>query len=210
MPFFRKIENKTGTTGIWKLRETSAELLPHVNLSEPEEATFNSFKNERRKKEFLAVRALLQELTGNQLKIEYKKNGRPYLKDSQKYISISHSSELAVVFISDRNAGVDVENTNRNIAPIAKRFLSKEEMSHTEKSADKQVMQTIYWSAKEAIFKCTSKENIRFNSQILIEPFELEEKGNFRGTLKTEHLTFVFELNYFLIENNVVVYCVEM
>ena len=210
MPFLEKIAVPPGTIGIWQLAETSSELLTGIQLSKIEKTSFNTIKNERRKKEYLAVRALLKKMAGSDFKIFYEKSGRPQLKNYPLNISISHSADLAVIFLSKENAGIDVENTGRKIAPVAKRFLSEAEITHTENSSDKQLMQTIYWSAKEAIFKCTYEENIRFNSQIMIEPFELEEKGNFRGTLKTEHRTFMFELNYFRIGNNVVVYCVEM
>lgn len=210
MPFLKKIENQAGTIGIWKLSETSEKLLTEVQLADTEKIFYESIKNERRKKEFLAVRLLLKNLTGNQSEIEYEKSGRPRLKNSSKHISISHSAELAVFFISDKNGGIDVENTCRNIAPIAKRFLSKKELEDCENSANKQLTQTIYWSAKEAIFKCTREANIQFNSQIKLHPFEPKKSGNLFGELNIGHQNFKFDLGYFRIENNVIVYCVEL
>lgn len=210
MPFFKQIENQAGTIGIWKISETSEKLLHEVQLSATERIFYESIKNERRRKEFLAVRLLLKDLTGNQSEIEYEKSGRPRLKNSQKNISISHSSELAVVFISDKNAGIDVENTCRNIAPIAKRFLSKKELEDCENSTNKQLTQTIYWSAKEAIFKCTCEENILFNKQIYVQPFDLNNEKNLLGELKIGEQLFTFDLGYFMVENNVIVYCVEL
>jgi len=210
MPFLKKIETPSGVIGIWQISDSSTDLLPTVQLSESEKKSLEIIKNEKRKREFLAVRALLKKITDSDSIIIYEDSGRPLLKNSQKNISISHSAELAVVFISDRNAGIDVENTNRNIAPLVKRFLLKEELEQTENSPDKQMMQTIYWSAKEAIFKCTSEENILFNRQIYIQPFTLNNQGNFRGELKINNQTFNFDLSYFQVENNVIVYCVEM
>jgi phosphopantetheinyl transferase len=210
MPFLKKIENQAGTIGIWKLSETSEKLLSEVQLSETEKKFYESIKNERRRKEFLAVRLLLKNLTGNHSEIEYEKSGRPRLKNSSKHISISHSAELAVFFISDKNGGIDVENTCRNIAPIAKRFLSKKELEDCENSANKQLTQTIYWSAKEAIFKCTCEENIHFNNQIYIQPFDLNNEKNLYGELKIGEQLFTFDLGYFMVENNVIVYCVEL
>ncbi|MFW5755074.1 MAG: 4'-phosphopantetheinyl transferase family protein [Tangfeifania sp.] len=210
MPFLKKITIPSGTVGIWKLSETSSELLSMVQLFESEKSVFQTIKNEKRKKEYLAVRALLKKMTGAGFKITYEKSGCPKLLNYPVNISISHSAELAVIFLSEKNAGIDVENTSRDIAQVAKRFLSETEMAHTEKSPDKQTMQIIYWGAKEAIFKCTCEENIRFNNQIRILPFELNNEGNFRGELTISDRQFRFDLGYFKVENNVVVYCVEM
>lgn len=210
MPFLKKIENQSGIIGIWKLSETSTDLLPGATLSDAEKAAFESVKIEKRKKEFLAVRALLKKLAGENAEIIYEESGRPRLKYSGKNISISHSAEFAAVFISDKNVGIDVENTNRNVASAAKRFLSADELTHAENSADKQKMQTIYWSAKEAIFKCTSQTNIQFNRQIHIQSFVLKNEGKFLGDFQTSHQKFNYKLAYFTIENNVIVYCVEV
>ncbi len=210
MPFLKKITAPAGTIGIWKLSETSSDLISGVQLSDSEKAAFKNIKNEKRKKEYLAVRALLEKMTGTDTKIDYEKNGRPKLESSPQNISISHSAELAVILLSEENAGIDVENTGRNIAPVAKRFLSQAELIHTENLPDKQVVQIIYWSAKEAIFKCSSEENIQFSSQIRILPFELKDEGNLQGELKIKDQTFNFDLSYFRVENNVVVYCVEL
>lgn len=210
MPFLKKIENSAGTIGIWKISEPSEKLFPGVQLSEKQKVFYESIKNERRRKEFLAIRVLQKELSGYHSEIAYEKSGRPFLKNSQKNISISHSSDLAVFFISEKTAGIDVENTDRNIAPLAKRFLSKNELADCESSVNKQLTQTIYWSAKEAIFKCTHETNIQFKSQILIQPFELRSEGTFSGQLKIDEQLFAYNLGYFMVENNVVVYCVEM
>lgn len=210
MPFVKKIETSAGLIGIWKLSESVSDLLKEIQLTESEKAKYKKFSIEKRQREFLAVRALLKKLTDSEALIEYENNGRPILINSDKKISISHSSELAVIFISEKNSGIDVENSKRKIAPIVKRFLSPEEIAQTEKSPDKQLMQTIYWSAKEAIFKCTTNENIIFNKQILIHPFNLNEKGDFQGELKIENRITIYNLSYFKDENNVIVYCVEM
>lgn len=210
MPFLKKIETSAGLIGIWKLSETVSDLLKEIQLSESEKIKYKTFSIEKRQREFLAVRALLKKLTDSKALIEYENNGRPILINSNKKISISHSSELAVIFLSEKKSGIDVEYSKRKIAPIVKRFLSPEEIAQTEKSPDKQLMQTIYWSAKEAIFKCTTNENILFNKHILIHPFNLNENGDFQGELKIEDQTIIYNLSYFKVENNVIVYCVEM
>lgn len=210
MPFLKKTETTAGTIGIWLLSETSSELFPLVELSNSEKTFFNALKNERRRKEYLAVRALLKKLTGADVNITYQKSGRPKLKNHLANISISHSADMAVVMISEKYIGIDVENIHRKISHITRRFLSPAEMQQVEQIPDKQLMQIIYWSAKEAIFKCTTEENIQFNRQINIKPFNLKEEGKFSAELTSGEHKSHFELGYFLVENNVVVYCVEL
>ena len=210
MPFLKKIAVPAGTIGIWKLSETSSELTAGLSLSKSEQSLFDTFKNEKRKKEYLAVRALLKKLVGSDFTITYEKSGRPRLQNHPANISISHSAELVVVFISKKNIGIDVENIHRKISHITKRFLSPAEIKHVNQTPDKQLMHIIYWSAKEAIFKCTTEENVQFNRHINIKPFDLKEAGNFSAELTIGEHKSHFELRYFPAENNVVVYCVEL
>lgn len=210
MPFLKKIATSAGLIGIWKLTEDSFKLSTKIDLFEEDRIRFESFKIEKRRKEFLATRILLNILTEQKSQICYANSGRPMLEKSSKKISISHSADLAVVLLSEKEAGIDVENTDRKIERITKRFLSNAEIQQIEKSDTPQVLRIIYWSAKEAIFKCTNEEKIQFNKQIEILPFELKKEGHFQGKLKTTSKTFEFTLGYFFVENNVIVYCVEL
>jgi phosphopantetheinyl transferase len=207
MPFSKKIETPEGVIGIWELTESSSNLEADFQFSDAEKATFESFKIEKRKKEFLAVRVLLKEILGRKAEIIYDESGKPILKNISCNLSISHSAQLAVVFLSKKNIGIDTENIHRHIQPVVNRFLSEKEKEQTSNTPDTQTAQILYWSAKEAIFKCTREKNIQFNTGILIQP---ETKhGELCGqVLKTNHTTH-FELRYFFHQNNVVVYCVE-
>lgn len=210
MPFIKKIKNSSGTIGIWELSETSSEILSRFHFSNTEKATFEKIKNEKRKKEFLAVRILLKKILNNKTEIGYGNNGKPKLINSRLNISISHSANLAVVLLSEKTAGIDVENIQRNIASVARRFLSEKEMKQILQEQNLQGAQILYWSAKEAIFKCSGTQDIRFNTQIIIHPFKIEKEGHFSGTLSKNENTKHYTLKYFFLQNNVIVYCVEV
>ncbi|NOR74220.1 MAG: 4'-phosphopantetheinyl transferase superfamily protein [Draconibacterium sp.] len=206
MAFVKKIEIEIGVLGIWKLSESVTDLISQFQFSEKEITEFSRIKVERRKKEYIATRLLLNELLDKRPEITYLDSGKPELKNSIINISISHSSDFVVVIISEKNVGIDVENTQRNINKIATRFLSKNELTHISYLSDKQKITVLYWSAKEAVFKCTNKNGVQFNKQIIIQPFEIENKGKFAAILnKSTH----YKLWYFFLENNVIVYCVE-
>ena len=206
MPFIKKIETEVGVLGIWKLSESPSDLISNFIFTEKERTEFDIITSEKRKAEYLATRILFQELLNIKPEISYHKSGKPELKNIHKKISISHSSDFVVVLISDKIVGIDIENTSRNISKIANRFLSNPELEYIQKLEDSQLAAILYWSAKEAIFKCTDEDGILFDKQIYIHPFEIKKEGKFTGTLNKN---IQYKLWYMLYENNVIVYCIE-
>ena len=120
MAIVKIIETNAGKLGIWKLSESSETLTGLYPFSKSEKSEFNLIKSEKRKKEFLAVRILLVKMLHSKTRILYNSNGKPYLKSSILNISISHSPELVTILLSEKNAGIDVENINRKteIIPV--------------------------------------------------------------------------------------------
>lgn len=210
MPFLQKIETKTGIIGIWEIRETVEELASEMEFSSLESIEFNHLKFERRKKEYLATRLILSRINSKKLEIGYFDTGQPYLLNSRLNISISHSANLVAVFLSEQFAGIDVEQVTRNVDKVANRFMTPAELTEIIGCGDEQTGKIIYWGAKESIFKCTRKKGIQFNSQIHISRFKVETSGSFYGTLTHAENTEYFQLWYFAIKNNMVVYCVEI
>jgi len=153
---------------------------------------------------------LLEVMMKSKTEIEYNENGKPLLPGKRLNISISHSAQLIAVILSKKNIGIDVENTDRDITPAARRYLTPAELKYTSICNNPPVMQIVYWSAKEAIYKCIQLNNITFGTQIAINPFKLDNNsGSFTGTVKNDQRSLNFSLGYFFYENNVVVYCVE-
>ena len=210
MPIVEKINTEVGVLGIWKLTDPVSDLISKFNFSENEKDEFCKIRIDKRKTEFLATRLLLQNLLNEKPEIQYLDSGKPILKNVQKNVSISHSANFVVVLLSDHKIGVDVENTLRNIEKIANRFLHEQELAQLESLKNSQAGKILYWSAKEAIFKCTEKQNIQFNQQIFIPAFEIKNKGHFTGTLTSNNTKTNYNLWYFFYENNVIVYCVEL
>ena len=95
MGIIRNTTENNCSIAIWDTQETLNELL---KLSRPFDLT--KFKTEKRKKEFLASRLLVQEISQNTI-ITYNEFGAPEL-DNGKYISISHSKEMVAIIISER------------------------------------------------------------------------------------------------------------
>lgn len=209
MPIVEKINTKVGLLGIWKLSESATDLISEFNFSNKEEEEFCKNKVDKRKVEYLATRLLLQDLLNEKPEIQYHESGKPVLLNSVLNISISHSANFLVVLLSKNKIGIDVENTQRNIDKIANRFLHEKELKHLQELENSHSAKILYWSAKEAIFKCTNKQYIQFNEQIFIPEFEIKSEGHFSGTLTSNNIVTNYSLWYFFYENNVIVYCVE-
>lgn len=209
MPFEKILNVESGTIGIWKLAESSEELIKLCKLSNSDKKKFDGFIAERRRKEFLASRILIERLLGENQHINYDNSGKPALENTTKNISISHSADFACVFISDRNIGIDIEQTTRIIDKVATRFLHIKEQEFISSIENQQEAKLLFWGAKEAIFKCAKNQGIEFNEQIFINPFQLKNEGICTGTLQQFEKIINFKLHYFFFENNVMVYCVE-
>lgn len=209
MPFERKIISSSGIIGIWDLSDSLEHLISLCQVTNTEKQKFEKLTIEKRKKEFLATRILLHQLSDKTQEIAYQKTGKPFLKNNSQNISISHSADYATVFLSDKNIGIDVERTTRNIDKIAKRFLHPEEQEFIEEGINQQQAKTLFWSAKEAIFKCSSAQEVQFNKHIRIKPFPIAKDGDFHGSLLLNNKKEKFCLHYTFLKNNVLVYCVE-
>lgn len=209
MPFVKKIVVESGILGIWEITESAGSLISIFQFSENEKNEFEKFIGEKRQKEYLATRLLLQNIFDQKTEVIYHESRRPLLKNPTLNISISHSSDYVAVFISNELCGIDVENINRNIDRVTKRFLHREELAWIENSNQSQLLKIIHWCAKEAIFKCSCKTGVQFDTQIFISPFEIGKTDFFSGKLTGKDKEIHYILRYFNFGNNMVVYCVE-
>ena len=177
------ISNRTTqncTIAIWEITETLEELLQLSNTIST--ADFNA---EKRKKEWIASRLLLNEINPN-YSISYNAFGAPELSNGG-YISISHSKGLVAIIISQQQVGIDIEEISEKALRVSSKFISKNNFKDlTAEEA------TLIWCAKEAIYKWYQKGNIDFIKNIIIQPFLIEEKGEIKAQCKNENLTLFY------------------
>ncbi|QIA08961.1 4'-phosphopantetheinyl transferase family protein [Draconibacterium halophilum] len=210
MPLTQKITIQNGTIGVWNLKETADDLLKICKLNPSDTGRLESFKAEKRRKEFLASRLLLQTLLPQCPEIIYQeKSGKPSLNNSNLNISITHSANLAAIILSEKSIGIDIEQLDRNIDKVVTRFANPSEISFIEKSNDPQLLKILLWSAKEAIFKCSGIQGVQFNEHINIASFDYSAQPHFNGSLSHATGKFYYDLFFRIIENNVLVYCVQ-
>jgi 4'-phosphopantetheinyl transferase len=186
--------NKDTALGVWKIEEDIPALLEMVDLGPEDLKRYDLFRSTSRKLEFLSVRALLAEMLDRNARIVYNKNNKPFIKDGSHFISISHSYKLTAIIISkDERVGIDLEYMRVNINAFASKFVNKREKI-TRRWADRTYHLYIHWCAKETIYKICDKEGINIINDITIEPFDVRESGEIKGSVKNERIDDHFTL----------------
>jgi 4'-phosphopantetheinyl transferase len=198
--------NKDTALGVWKIEEDIPALLEMVDLGPEDLKRYDLFRSTSRKLEFLSVRALLAEMLDRNARIVYNKNNKPFIKDGSHFISISHSYKLTAIIISkDERVGIDLEYMRVNINAFASKFVNKREKI-TRRWADRTYHLYIHWCAKETIYKICDKEGINIINDITIEPFDVRESGEIKGSVKNERIDDHFTLYYSKYDNYTIVW----
>ncbi len=184
MPLILHENIENGEIGLWKISEEIDALLLLANLSDPDKISCSGISAIHRKKEWLATRALLNELIHEQHLIKYHNDGRPYLENCSTNISISHSTGyIAIILHSDAMPGIDIELANRKVGKVGSRFLSPDELAVcNEEAALSNHRMLVHWCAKEAIYKMVPFSNIEFATDItILLSNSAEDCGSFQG-----------------------------
>lgn len=173
-------EYKTPDGGIlagWDLSEPSEDLFASVNLTPEEIITYHSFRVEKRRREWLASRRLIQQYTDIHSPVQYHPSGRPFINGCQ--LSISHTNGLAVVAIHPTHpVTVDVETITPRVAKVASRFINPNEAKMIDPT-NQLTWQTLIWCAKEALFKYWDETEIDFKEHLHVLPFTINTEQPF-------------------------------
>ena len=189
---------------LWSLSEPISYFEEKAHLSLHDRNAYAQIKNEARKREWLAVRVMLYEILGFWPNITYADSGKPILQNHSRHLSISHSKSMVGILLSTNPyAGLDIENTNRSIDKVAKRFLGEKELHHLNDTTST-IGRIILWCAKEAIFKAVNESNIRFSTQIYIE--SVNSNGSIDAHFYSEKENIDFTLHYIEKEEHIAVW----
>lgn len=194
---------------LWKITEEEDELLSLAGLSARDLETFSALKATQRRKEWLAVRALLKYMLKNESPIGYHCDGRPFLENSNQGISISHTKGYAAILLSEQSIpGIDIELETRSAEKVAPRILNPEELESSrdgEGYSNQKLL--IHWCAKETVFKMVPDHNVSYLNQIRISLNPpLSEPHSFKGLYLSESKNIHFNLFYRSIEGLIMVW----
>lgn len=194
--------------GVWKIEESSEELLSMLEQSSEYLPFLQQIKTEKRRQEWLASRVLLKELAGEELLIAYHDDGAPYLPDSSLSLSISHTNGYAAVLLQEQGAaGIDIEYRSDRVLKIRSRFMSPEENASVGPDYETEHL-LVHWCAKEALFKMIRQQDVDFIEHLHVEPFVYTGSGELWAfeTRTPERKSYV--LSYKVFPEFVLVYSI--
>ena len=197
----KKNSSETLSIGIWHIVETKDELLRMVTNNGFDIKKIIETKSETRLKQWLAIRLLLHDFYPNVL-IDYNQFGKPYLSNGTE-LSISHAGDYAVIALnSEKKCGIDIEKISAKVERIKNKFLNSTELETTTSLE----ALTIFWCAKEALYKLYGEKEIIFNEQLFIteeiKPYRL--KGRIKTTKNEEY----YDLEVEKIDDYILVYTI--
>ena len=176
--------------GIWQLQEPAEALLAALPNPERYAAACPPGRHPARARQWLAGRmlahALLREFTTASALLTNDANGRPFFEQLPGFsVSLSHSGEwVAGMVAAQGRVGTDVELVRDKAQKLAPRFLAETERADAGHDAAKH---SLYWSAKETLYKLHSRRGLVFKEQLLLNPFRLREAGVLTGHLLLEN-----------------------
>lgn len=206
MPLLETIRQGDARIAIWEITESSEELAGLLsNRWIVDEVLM--FKNEKRRREYLAARIALKSLLKHELEIVYTEDGKPVAADGEFNISISHSHNRVAV-ICDRNfeVGIDIELQQERLSALASRFLSRDEQLDFAGNNFLGLSQVV-WSAKEALYKIVGKQAVDFASSFRVFSFELRAEGLLKAECRCTNKGY--ELHYLQKQGYTLVYCID-
>ena len=147
--------------GLWQMDEEVEQLFEqYPHLQAYRSSLEAKYKQEGRKLEFLAIRALMYEmlkangaskgLLSHAGDITHNEAGKPLFRGY--HISVSHTKGYAALILSrNQEVAVDIEYFSDRVERISSKFLRKD-----EKAVDQDSM-LVHWCAKETVYKLFSE-----------------------------------------------------
>ena len=163
--FFQQDLNEDTRLAVWKISEPEAFFKDRV-------PSHRDVTHPHKRLQHLAGRYLLQYMFPDfpyEL-ILLADTRKPYLPDEQYHFSISHCGDYAAAIVSrSRRVGIDVEIPVEKISRIMYKFLSADEHERfgiMNFSDHRSSVATVYWSAKEAVYKWFGDGAVDFRRNI--------------------------------------------
>ena len=166
MPLIKDISVGKNRLGLWKIDGSET----RFETEFPNQATALSVRHPRTQVQRYASRLLLAEMLGEMPEVAKDEHGKPLLPNHQLNISISHTEGYAAILLGNGRLGVDVQHYKPNVLKVRDRFLDENELQMAQDIETT----TLFWAAKEAIYKFNAKPGLDFRDPITIHSIEAE------------------------------------
>ena len=162
MPVISRINIHKGWIAVWLVTESCDELAALCSCAD--RRTGAGYRNEGRRREWYAWRALLRSIEGD-VDVSYDGCGAPYIEGrAGVFISVSHTGDYVAVMLSDHRCGLDVEMADRDFSRVKARYISSDE----EKFLGMAYAEAILWCTKEAAYKWNNENAIELRDDIKV------------------------------------------
>ena len=207
--YLRKKLKNGAEISVWEVTESEDDLLKLVSIPNDELEELYLTRSEARRKEKLAVRALLNTVFEEKVYLGHHDNGSPFIQNNSIHISITHTNRfVAIITHPTEDVGIDIENIERDFSAVEKRALSEEEREDLSEK-HRNLHLAIYWCAKEAIYKRMSQHGVDFAKQMEVDKFNPKDEGEIDATfIDKDGEEEEFELEYEVFDNHVMVWLV--
>ena len=189
--------SESSFVAIWQSDEDWQKYTDPLNLSDVDKNLLSSMKAFRQK-EWLNSRMAFKNTLGKDITLVKDEFGKPWIKDDDTYISISHSEDKVAIIYHQNKVGIDIQIQQEKIIKLAPKFLTQSEIDQLEEK-DKLDCFHYYWGAKESLFKAYGRKKVDFKKNLLIEkmdPNNLQPvKGVFQKDDFVSNYTLHFELH---------------
>lgn len=198
MAIIKSFQSEHSSIGIWSITEEENLLRSKLNLTSEQEKYIRNIKGFRRT-QWLAGRNLLSEMLGVAPDWAYDEFGKPHLKDSRYFFSISHSMKRVAVMLSEDICGIDIQHMVPRILSLKQRFCNEKELNSLDEKKSMEQLH-IVWGAKEALYKAYGRRKVDFrdNMSVELDNYTLK-RGSVKAFFNKEDFKAVFNVNY---ENN--------
>lgn len=204
--FIKEIEDGS-TLALWYIDEEEVVLKKGLKMSEAEERELSNIRAPYGRIRWLAVRRALNSLFSQDITECLKdEHGKPFVKDFDGYISLSHSNEYAIAIMHPEHpVGVDIEIVQPKIKRIKRKFMTDKELSFIQEEHE---IEQLYacWCAKESIFKWQGRKGISLKQNIDIVPFEYQHEGQLQARLNTSEGSQLLTVEYEKLEGYFLAY----
>ena len=164
MPIIEDIQVGKNRLGLWRIDGSENDRITDW----PEVFEQLSVRHPRTQLQRFASRLLLAEMLGEMPKVDKTDHGKPVLPELDFEISISHTEGYAAILLGPNRLGVDVQHYKPNVLKVRDRFLDETEQ---EMAQDIETT-TLFWAAKEAIYKYNAKPALDFKDPITVHSIQ--------------------------------------
>ncbi len=199
--------------GIWQIEEPESQLHQLYRPNTDEQNELQTFKNENRRKGYLAARLALKHCVGGDFVLKKQDFSKPYLAHrSDVEISLTHTKGFAAAIINanTQKVGIDLEWVRPKIGDLKNKFLSQDEQLLLKKmlaNDNELYVLTQAWSAKEAVYKCYGQRQLDFKKNMQVVAFSNNSCTIYLNTVNLSKNIDICMQNP--VEGLVLVWCIE-